>query len=304
VLLCIAIVTLLTVFLWPDPTKATLETVAETDSKEFLFKIATRGPSEDIRIAAVKKLTDQSLLARVAMRSSCNVAMPAVLRVDQPELLEKIAIHGRPHWASYVAALKIRDQAALERIALASQHQVSAAYEFAVQSIVDFDIVRRVAKQARDRRVRAAAVRYLDEPKMIRDFILENGGDYRNVIYWDTLLYLDGHDEELRTIALEATDLSGRRVALGMLKNPKYVEEVLQKYPELRKGYKPKKRERIPRRKRIYPVAKITDRDELFRMAIHLPYSSLPIDRCSAAYRIAELNREEAIQKRAERAER
>ena len=52
----------------------------------------------------------------------------------------------------------------------------------------------------------------------------------------------------------------------------------------------------------IHPISKVTDRDELFRMASQLPYTgaSLPIHRASAAHRIAELNREEATQRRSE----
>ena len=296
VLFCLAVVSLLIVLLWPDPRKATLETVAETDSQEFLSEIAIRCRTEDVPIAAVEKLTSQSLLAEVAMQAPREVAIQAVLRVDQPELLEKIAGHTRlgDHYdANYAAALKIRDQAAFERLALASKHQRTWVNEFAVMSIIDSDILRVVANQAMTRRVRGAAVRRLNEPKMLRDFILAEGGT-------DTLYYLDGHDEELRDIALYAARSGARGEALALLKNPKYVEEVLQKYPAMRKGYTPKKRQRIPLRKRIYPVSKITDRDELFRMANQIPYKGTPIDRYSASYRLAELNRAEAMQKRYE----
>lgn len=295
VLFCLAVVTQLIVLLLPDPSKATLETVADTDSQEFLFEIATRGRNSDIAVAAVKKLTNQSLLAEVAMRDSHGSATQATLRVHEPELLAKIAVHSKDDFAIYVATLKVRDQAVFERISLARDHQYTYANEFAVMSIVDSDILRVVAKEAMSRRVRVAAVRRLNEPKMIRDFILAEGGT-------DTLYYLDGHDEELREIALYAARSSLRGEALAMLKNPKYVEEVLQKHPAMREEYNPKDREWIPRRKRVYPVSKITDRDELFRMAIRTPISR--VVRGTAAYRLAELNRAEAMQKRKDAEER
>jgi hypothetical protein len=141
---------------------------------EYLNKI--RGKLYlDIREKAVEKLTDQPVLAEVALKdSSAKVRLAAVNKITSQDVLKKVALTDADIGICGLAVGRISDPDVLKDFAL--QHEKYAVREAAVEKIKDDNILKEVALKDRNRDVRLAAVNNIGDQKILCE-IFEAGND-------------------------------------------------------------------------------------------------------------------------------
>jgi hypothetical protein len=152
-------------YIWPDPAKATLDTVARTDCQELLFEIANQNGRSNVGTAAVEKIHDQDLLATLALQENGPVCFHAAKKLSQPALLEKVALESDSESASRSAILRVSNQDALERIALNRPSMVAMSAALRLQ---DPAAARRVFEKSSDWRARLAAARAAEDPELLK----------------------------------------------------------------------------------------------------------------------------------------
>jgi hypothetical protein len=90
--------------------------VGKLTDQAVLAKIAVQDKVRDVRLAAVKKLTDQAVLAKFALEE-LDIGRAAVGKLTDQALLAKIAVEGKYDEAREAAVEKLTDQALLAKIA-------------------------------------------------------------------------------------------------------------------------------------------------------------------------------------------
>ncbi len=227
----------LTVHYWPDPQKATLQTVADTDSQDWLFRIATEHGNRKVQQAALEKIHDEEILARIAMldtRASKQVA----LRITQPELLANLAVGSKSPWARYIGILKTRDQDVLLRSVQADPLIYGYCREAAIHRLRDKALLKKLATEAEHPRLRWAAAKTLDDRDVLLKCILSlsqwTQGRVHRLVNQRVLRFArEGDVQALVSIALHADSKNQRFGALKQIDDPVIVATVLRKHPAL-----------------------------------------------------------------------
>jgi hypothetical protein len=165
-------------YIWPDPAKATLATVARTDCQELLFEIANQNGRSNVGEAAVEKIHDQDLLATLALQENGSVCFHAAQKLSQPALLEKVALESDSESASRSAILRVTNQDLLERIALNRPSMVAMSAALRLQ---DPAAARRVFEKSSDWRARLAAARASEDPELLKT--IASDADSYSVLY-------------------------------------------------------------------------------------------------------------------------
>ena len=109
------------IWMTTDPKKAdrAIKKVNSISQQQQLEEIALHAPLEDVRLAAVSKLTDQNaLFAVVTGDSSEKIRSLAVAKIHSQELLGKIVGSGDEKLPRLAALDRITDRHLLERFAL------------------------------------------------------------------------------------------------------------------------------------------------------------------------------------------
>jgi hypothetical protein len=123
--------------------------------------------------AAVGELTDQALLAKIAVESKyMNVRWVAVEKLNDPALLARIAV-GDKDWSVRESAIhkltdaigKLTDQAVLAKFAVEGGD--AAVRGAAVEKLTDQAALAKVAVESQDAAVRSAAVEKLNDPALL-----------------------------------------------------------------------------------------------------------------------------------------
>jgi hypothetical protein len=123
--------------------------------------------SEDIsvRTAAVERLTDQAVLAKVAIGDKDEyVRRAAVERLTDQAVLAKVAIEDKDENVRETAVRKITDQALLTRVAIGDKDEY--VRRAAVERLTDQAVLAKVAIGDKDGNVRWVAVERLVDPAL------------------------------------------------------------------------------------------------------------------------------------------
>jgi hypothetical protein len=121
------------------------EATRRLTDQALLAKIAVEDEDSRVRTAAVEKVTDQAVLAKIATEDgNRDVRQVAVNKLTDQAVLAKIALDEKEGFVQAAAVKKLTDQAALAKVAL-GQHFFSYVREAAVQKLTDQAVLARLA---------------------------------------------------------------------------------------------------------------------------------------------------------------
>jgi hypothetical protein len=146
--------------------------IRKLTDQALLAKIALESQYGNARQAAVLKLTDQTLLAKIALGDKeTKVRQAAVSKLTDQALLVRIAIEPGDIGLRFVALGKLTGPAALARVALEGDGQIRST---AVNWLTDPAALANVALESKDRGVSQAAVRSLIDQALLAKVALES----------------------------------------------------------------------------------------------------------------------------------
>jgi hypothetical protein len=208
--------------LFPGYEDACLAAVAKLTDQGLLAKVAVEGHDDRVRISAVQKLSDQALLAKVAKEASDpyvrRVALSgvAVAGLSDQGFLAKMAIEDSDGGVRLVAVQKLSDQALLARVTRdASDPRVRsvALSRVADAGLLDQGFLAKTAIEDRDGGVRLVAVRKLSDQGLLAKVALEGSDDGVGLAAIQKL----SDQLLLAKLALERKSLRVRIAAVGRL---------------------------------------------------------------------------------------
>ncbi len=149
-------------------------TVEPITNQIKLAKIARKGQNEYLRRAAIKKLTDQTTLTKIALNKNDSgyLRIPAIRRLKDNAVLEKIVYSQKTASISvrYNAAQHITDQTMLFKIA--NSDLVDAVRRDAVSQITNKKVLAGIALYHKNSRIREAAVDVIQDQKVLEQIAL------------------------------------------------------------------------------------------------------------------------------------
>lgn len=209
------------IWMTTDPKKAdrAIKKVNSISQQQQLEEIALHAPLEDVRLAAVSKLTDQNaLFAVVTGDSSEKIRSLAVAKIHSQELLGRIAGSDDGKLPRLAALDRITDQRLLERFALEEGREKS---------------------YNTNRMIQCAAIRKLQSPELSGKVFLTCTDAFVRLAAMEfitdqTLLNNAADGEEPMEIRIKAAELLGRK-ELVLALTIKRTAERLKKAPNTRR---------------------------------------------------------------------
>jgi len=209
------------IWMTTDPKKAdrAIKKVNSISQQQQLEEIALHAPLEDVRLAAVSKLTDQNaLFAVVTGDSSEKIRSLAVAKIHSQELLGRIAGSDDGKLPRLAALDRITDQRLLERFALEEGREKSYNTNkmiqcAAIRKLQSPELSGKVFLTCTDAFVRRAAMEFITDQTL-----LNNAAD----------------GEEPMEIRIKAAELLGRK-ELVLALTIKRTAERLKKAPNTRR---------------------------------------------------------------------
>jgi len=140
--------------------------VAKLTDQALLAKVAVEDKDPDVRIAAVAKLTDQALLAKLAVKDRApDVRKAAVAKLTDQALLAKLAVEDRDTNIRRAAVAKLTDQALLARLAV--EDKDLDVRKAAVAKLTNQGLLTRLATADPAAAIRETAVRKITDESML-----------------------------------------------------------------------------------------------------------------------------------------
>ena len=209
------------IWMTTDPKKAdrAIKKVNSISQQQQLEEIALHAPLEDVRLAAVSKLTDQNaLFAVVTGDSSEKIRSLAVAKIHSQELLGRIAGSDDGKLPRLAALDRITDQRLLERFALEEGREKS---------------------YNTNKMIQCAAIRKLQSPELSGTVFLTCTDAFVRLAAMEfitdqTLLNNAADGEEPMEIRIKAAELLGRK-ELVLALTIKRTAERLKKAPNTRR---------------------------------------------------------------------
>jgi len=147
--------------------------VRDLSDQTLLAKVAIAGADANVRLAAVLKLTDQNVLARAAIEeSNWEVGSAAVRELTDQATLAKVAIEAGDGNVRSAAMNKLTDQTALAKVAIRSNY--SNIRIDALVKLTDQAVLGEVARTDKDSQVRWHAIRHLTDQAVLGKIALKD----------------------------------------------------------------------------------------------------------------------------------
>ena len=235
----------------PKSEKKALEALAKLDSQSELAKIALEAPRHQVRLAAVKKLTDQDALAHIVVSHPAE-AMEAMKKLTDGKALQYVIDNHRYAQNRIEAAAKLPDHALGQRI------------------------IAQVALDEKEEAVRVNAVKLLDDQTLLTEVIKRKDSSHQMLMY---ALSKITDECQFERIARETPHDTAREWALNRITDTAVREEISRWYladPEAGAGYSAMvtalkytddqstlnrliRRERVNKELKIKALQKVTD---------------------------------------------
>lgn len=135
--------------------------VADGSDQELLAKIAVESNDRQVRRAAVEKLTDPAVLARMGMWVKPELTQ----QVTDPALLAEIAVKAKDWAVRRAAVANLTDQPLLAQIASADREIFVRTT--AVEKLLDQPALAQIALQDKEPEVRRAAIEMLTDQALL-----------------------------------------------------------------------------------------------------------------------------------------
>jgi hypothetical protein len=155
-----------------DPRERILA-VKELTDQAVLAKVAIEDMDADVRRAAVSKLTDQAVLAKVAIEDmDAHVRREAIRMLTDQAVLGKVAIEGKDADVRYPAIRMLTDQAVLAKVAIEGK-DANVRCD-AVKNLTDQAVLAKLAIEDKNWAVRRAAVEKLTDQAVLAKLAIED----------------------------------------------------------------------------------------------------------------------------------
>jgi hypothetical protein len=191
-----------------------LQAVKELSDQTLLAKLAIEDENFEVRQAAAERLTDQAVLAKIVFEEKdASVRTTAMERLTDQAVLARIVFVGEYSWVRTAAVKKLTDQTVLGKVAVEdNQQDVRRA---AVAKLTDEAVLAKVAVEGKDGVVRWVAVAGLTDQALLAQIAVQDTEGYvrkaavRKLTDQAVLAQIAVHDkdEDLRWSAVvELTD--------------------------------------------------------------------------------------------------
>ncbi len=149
--------------------------------QDELAMLAMKYEDPDVRAAAVDNLTDQAVLAKVAMTEKDPRVVTWIIKrlksqVADQTLLARLAVEAENPAVRKVAAWKLTDQPVLSKIAVDDNDEL--VREAAVEKLTDQSLLSKIAVEDNYVFVRAAAVEHLIDQELLSKIATEDKDSY------------------------------------------------------------------------------------------------------------------------------
>ncbi len=149
-----------------------LPALEKLTNQSLLQKVASEAANDVVRGAAVRKLTDQAFLAKIALGGQYSDAqIAAVEKLTDQNLLAKIAFEGKYSNVREAAIKRLTDQAILAEIAFELKYYDVG--EAAIKRLTDQAFLAKIALEGENSAVQIAAVEKLTDPAILAKIALE-----------------------------------------------------------------------------------------------------------------------------------
>jgi hypothetical protein len=146
--------------------KAHQATVEKLTDESLLAKIALEDKYVNVRFTAVRKLTDQAILAKIAVEDKNDlVRKAAVEKLNDQALLVKIAVEDKGWYVRLHAVKRLNDQALLVKITVEDNDE--HVRQAAVERLTDQGLLAKVAVEGKDLSVRESAIVRLTDQSLL-----------------------------------------------------------------------------------------------------------------------------------------
>lgn len=146
--------------------------VRKISNQNKLYEIATTAYHGSVKTTAVECITDEALLAKLALGSPGSVGEAAVKRIKNKNLMYDIALRSKDWKVSEAAAGMIEDQALLGKMAMTAAHE--RARRSAVNRIEDQEVLARIALESADKWTADDAARRVRAPEQALRVAMSN----------------------------------------------------------------------------------------------------------------------------------
>ncbi|MBO4886698.1 MAG: hypothetical protein J5589_00095 [Firmicutes bacterium] len=206
--------------------------VRRISNQNKLYEIATKAYHGSVKTAAVECITDEAMLAKLALASPGSVGKAAVQRIKDTDLVYDIALRSRDWMVSEAAAEKIEDQALLGKMAMNAAHE--KARRSAVNRIQDQEVLARIALESTDKWTADDAARRVRAPEQALRVAMSNRECAVHCAYVVSdpaarlKIALEAPTKDARTAAISKLDdaLALRQIACGSSSNEERQEAV------------------------------------------------------------------------------
>ena len=187
-------------------------------AKRLIWKIS----AGNIRLKAIKKMTDAIMLKEVALKDSkWKVREAAVLKITDANILKKVALKDSI-WKVRLAAIeKITDEAVLKEVALKdSDKDVRLA---AVKKITDEAVLKEVALKDSEKGVRLAAVKKITDEAVLKEVALKDSDKDVRLAAVEKIT----DEAVLKEVALKDSDKDVRLAAVEKITDAAVLKEIV-----------------------------------------------------------------------------
>jgi len=116
----------------------------------------------NVRFAAIDKINNQELLAKIALEDKDTlVSYAAIEKLSSQTLIAKVALKSTKWWAREIAVIKLNDQEVLAKVAIGDEETL--VRKAAVDKLTSQTIISKVAFNEKDPDIRKVAVKKLTE---------------------------------------------------------------------------------------------------------------------------------------------
>jgi len=156
-----------------------MQAVAQITDQTVLAKVALDNKDWAVRDAALDKLTNQAVLAKLAVKAAADeddvlkpIGVGAVKKLTDQTLLAKIAMELQYGYIGYAAWDALKDQAVLAQIAQQAEdpgNRISA-----LKKLTDQVLLAKIAEEDKDKDVRSDAFDHITDESLLAKLVTDN----------------------------------------------------------------------------------------------------------------------------------
>lgn len=144
-------------------------TIIESKDHHFISKVATEDPDPALRKVAVKKLEDQNVLYKIALKTDelISIRKSAIEALSEQKLIYEFILQTKNYKYRVLAFERLKDQKMIASIALEDKDR--GLRSSAIEKLSDNYLLSEIALKSKDKYDREAAVEKLEDQESLAD---------------------------------------------------------------------------------------------------------------------------------------